>query len=65
MRAIWGREFMVYNEDNQAFHDNQYGGRRGRQPQSAILNKILTLEVIRHYGEDAALVDNDAKACYD
>ena len=65
MRAIWGREFMVYNEDKQAFHDNQYGGRRGRQPQSAILNKILTFEVIRHYGEDAAMVDNDAKACYD
>ena len=30
MKAIWGREFMFYNEDNQAFYDNQNGGRRGR-----------------------------------
>lgn len=57
--------FMYHNEDNKSLYDNQYGGRRGRQPQSAILNKILSLETIRHYGEDAALVDNDAKACYD
>lgn len=65
MRSIWGREFMEYNENNNSFHDNQYGGRRGRQPQSAILNKVLSLEIIRHYGDDAALVDNDAKACCD
>ena len=65
MRAIWGREFMYHNENNKAFHVNQYGGRRDRQPQSAILNKILSLEIIRHYGEGAALIDNDAKACYD
>ena len=65
MRAIWGREFMYYNEDNETLHDNQYGGRKGRQPQSAVLNKVLTLDIIRHYGEDASLVDNDAKACYD
>ena len=65
MRSIWGREFMYHNEDNKSLHDNQYGGRRGRQPQSAILNKVLSLEIIRHYGEDADLVDNDTKTCYD
>ena len=65
MRSVWGREFMYYNENNSSFHDNQYGGRRGRQSQSAILNKILSIEIIRHYGDDAAIVDNDAKACYD
>ena len=65
MRSIRGREFMYHNEDNKPLHDSQYGGRRGRQPQSAILNKVLSLEIIRHYGEDAVLVDNDAKAYYD
>ena len=57
MRFIWGKEFMTHNENNNAFHDNQYGGRKGRQPQSAILNKLQA--------EDAGLLDNDAKACYD
>ena len=65
MRFIWGREFMAHNESNDGFHDNQYGGRKGRQPQSAILNKVLTLDIVRYQAEEAGLLDNDAKACYD
>ena len=65
MRKIWGRDFMVHNEKLQNFHTNQYGGRKGRQPGSSILNKVLTLDIIRYYGEDMVIIDNDAKACYD
>lgn len=65
MRKIWGREFIIYNECKDGFHDNQYGGRKGRQPQSAVLNKVLSLDIIRYYGEPSAMVDNDATACYD
>ena len=56
---------MAHNEQNNSFHDNQYGGRKGRQSQSAILNKILTLDIVRYQAEEAGLLDNDAKACYD
>ena len=56
---------MAHNEQNNSFHDNQYGGRKGRQPQSAILNKILTLDIVRYQAEETGLLDNDAKACYD
>ena len=65
MRKIWGRDFMIHNETLQNFHTNQYGGRKGRQPGSSILNKVLTLDIIRYYGEDMVIIDNDAKACYD
>ena len=65
MRFIWGNQFMAHNEKLNCLHDNQYGGRKGRQPQSAILNKVLTLDVLRYNAEDAGLIDNDAKACYD
>lgn len=65
IRYIWGREFMWYNETDGSFHYNQYGGRQGRQPQSAALNKALTLDILRYYSEPAVLIDNDAKACYD
>ena len=65
MRFIWGKEFMAHNENLNSFHDNQYGGRKGRQPQSAILNKVLTLDILRYNAEEAGLIDNDAKACYD
>ena len=65
LRYIWGRQFMRHNEHHQAWHSNQYGSRKGIQGQSATLNKVLTLDVIRYYVEPAAIIDNDAKACYD
>ena len=48
----------------EGFHDNQYDGRRGRQPQSAVLNKVLSLDIIRYYGEPSAMVENDAITSY-
>jgi len=65
LRYIWGRQFMRHNEKNNAWHSNQYGSRKGIQGQSATLNKVLTLDINRYYAEPAAIVDNDAKACYD
>ena len=65
MRKVWGCDFMAHNEILQNFHTNQYERRQGRLPSSSILNKVLTLDIIRYYGEDMVIIDNDAKACYD
>ena len=65
MRKIWGRDFMKHNEALNTFHDNQYGGRKGRLPTSAILNKVLSLDIICNFGDDMVIIDNGAKACYD
>jgi len=65
LRYILGRHFMGHNEPNEAWHPNQYGSRKGIQGQSATLNKVLTLDVVRYYAKPAAIIDNDAKACYD
>jgi len=65
MRLLWGKTLMQWGEKNAAIHDNQYGGRKGIQAQSAALNKTLTLDTIRYYGQEAAIIDNDAQACYD
>jgi len=65
MRSIWGRELMKWSESHQGFSDNQYGGRKGLQAQTAAWNKTLTCDIIRYYGEPASLIDNDAQACYD
>ena len=65
MRSIWGRELMKWAESHQGFSDNQYGGRKGLQAQTAAWNKTLTCDIIRYYGEPASLIDNDAQACYD
>ena len=65
MRKVRGRDFMRHNETAETFQNNQYGGRKGRLSTSAILNKVLTLDIIRYFGDDMAIIDNDAKACYD
>ena len=65
MRLVWGRELMTWAESNHAINDNQYGGRRGVQAQSAALNKTLSLDIIRYQAEPATIVDNDAQTCYD
>ena len=63
MRKIWSRDFMQHNEAAQTFHNNQCGWRKGLIPTSAILSKVLTLDIIRYYGDDMVIIDNDAKAC--
>jgi len=65
MRSIWGRELMKWSEAHQGLSNNQYGGRKGLQAQTAAWNKTLTCDVIRYYGEPSSLIDNDAQACYD
>ena len=65
MRLIWGKELMRWAESHHAINNNQYGGRKGIQTQSAALNKPFTMDVMRYYAEPAPIIDNDAQACYD
>jgi len=64
MRLIWGREIMRWAKKNNGLNDNQYGGRKGAQALTAALNNTLTCDVIRYYGEEASLIDNDTQTCY-
>ena len=65
MRLLWGRDLMTWAESHDSINDNQFGGRKGIQAQSAALNKTVTMDIIRYYGEPATIIDNDAQACYD
>ena len=44
---------------------SQYGSTHGRQCQSAILNKILTYDILRINRQEAASAEFDAVACFD
>ena len=65
MRLVWGKEMMSWDEHHEAINNNQYGGRKGVQAQSAALNKTLTLDTVRYYAEPASMIDNAVQACYD
>ena len=56
---------MKYAEINKLITDQQYGGRKGRMAQSAVLNKIAYYNISHQTLTSCAFMDDDARACYD
>ena len=56
---------MRFAEDNGMITDEQYGGRKGRMAQSAVLNKIVYYNISHQILTSCGFMDDDARACYD
>jgi len=56
---------MKFARQHCQLNDSQYGSMKGKQAQSAILNKILTYDYFRLQKENAATSEFDAAANYD
>ena len=61
----WAKKFSQASEKHHIITESQYGGRKGRQAQSAVLNKILYYDINNQYVQDYTIVDEDLKANYD
>ena len=61
----WARKFAQSSETNKIVTESQYGGRKGRQAQSAVLNKLLYYDINNQYIDNYTIVDEDLKANYD
>jgi len=61
----WSRDLMRHIEINKTITDDQYGGRSGRQAQSAVINKILYYNIQHQIAEEAIFIDKDARSCFD
>ena len=64
-KITYAKKMVQVAEAANAITDEQYGGRKGRRAQSIVLNKILYYAISHQTREEAAFLDDDAKACYD
>lgn len=48
----WAKKFSQASEKHHIITESQYGGRKGRQAQSAVLNKILYYDINNQYVQD-------------
>ena len=65
LSLVFGHRLMGFARRHCQFNESQYGSLKGKQAQSAILNKILTYDYFRLQREDAATSEFDAAANYD
>ena len=61
----WAQKMSRSSEKHHIISNSQYGGRKGRQAQSAVLNKILYYDINNQYVNDYTIIDKDLKANYD
>ena len=61
----WAQTFSRTSEKHKIITESQYGGRKGRQAQSAVLNKLLYYDINNQYVDNYTIVDEDLKANYD
>ena len=64
-KRIYAKQMIALAETKGAITDSQYGGRKGRRAQSVVLNKLMYYGITFQKREQAAFMDDDAKACYD
>ena len=64
-KSQWSRKLMNHVEINQLLTEDQYGGRKNRQAQSAVLNKVLYYNIQFQTHEDAIFIDKDGRSCFD
>jgi len=64
-KGLWARKLMQIAEITGNMTDNQYGGRKRRQAQSAVINKVLYYDINRTNMREAQYDDIDMRSNYD
>ena len=64
-KSHWSQKLMRTIEKNKTLTEDQYGGRKGKQAQSAVINKVLYYNIQHQIAEDAIFIDKDGRSCFD
>lgn len=62
---FWSNKFMRQCEENNSITDSQYGGRRGRQAQNAVIKQVVLWDIARFQNKLMASHMADARANFD
>eukprot|EP00957_Ditylum_brightwellii_P087866 6691353-Ditylum_brightwellii.AAC.1 len=65
MKVIWARRLVPQAEKWKYISPVQFGNQKGRTALDTLLLKITTMDLLRLFRLNGALLNNDAVACYD
>jgi len=60
-KNYWSRELINHVEKENTITDDQYGGRCGRQAQSAVINQLMYYNIQHQISEEAVFIDKDGR----
>ena len=64
-KLVWAKTLMKEAEMENKINEDQYGGRRGRQAQSAVLNKVMYYNINAQTLTETQYDDDDLRSNYD
>eukprot|EP00957_Ditylum_brightwellii_P025334 1916634-Ditylum_brightwellii.AAC.1 len=64
MKVIWNKRLVPVAEQFHFLSPVQFGNRKGKTSLDALLLKIVTMDSLRLFQLNGAVLNNDAKACY-
>ena len=65
LALVFGHRMMKFARQHCNLNDSQYGSMAGKRTQSAVLNKVLTYDILWIQRKEAATAEFDAVQCYD
>eukprot|EP00957_Ditylum_brightwellii_P075227 5716766-Ditylum_brightwellii.AAC.1 len=65
MKVIWNRRLVPAVEKAGMLSPVQFGNRKGQTALDTLLLKVVTMDCLRLFCLNGAILNNDATACYD
>eukprot|EP00957_Ditylum_brightwellii_P118071 9004722-Ditylum_brightwellii.AAC.1 len=65
MKIIWNKRLVLAAESSNFLSPVQFSNRKGKTSLDALLLKITTMDCLRLFRLNGAVLNNNAMACYD